>query len=376
MRVLILSVTAGFGHHATAKAIGDMLASKDAEVHTLDVYAYISNLVKATIDKGYLFSSKHMQTLYRVIYQLAENGGAGYFSAGPNIITIINALGASKFAKVIAGYAPDVIICTHVFAAQMVDELKKRKKLDDIKTVGIVTDYTLHPYWEDVPRVQYIVTASELLTFRCVKRGIPEERILPLGIPVHPKFNEALPREQAAQQLGIDPKRPTILLMGGSMGYADHVKTLEKLTVIGLPLQLLVVCGNNKKQFLRVEQFASRYEGGCVVKPYGFVHNVEVMMSASDCIVSKPGGLTVSEALAKNLPMLLVDPIPGHEERNVDFLVNNGMAALITKHFPIDEAVYELFHNPVRLETVRQTMKAVAHPDATEKLADFVLQWQ
>ena len=379
MRVLILSVTAGFGHHATAKAIGDMLTAKKAEVHTLDVYAYISNLVKNTIDKGYLFSSKHMQTLYRLIYQLAENGGQGYLtagSAGSSMINIVNALGASKFAKVLAGYAPDVIICTHVFAAQMVDELKKRKKLDDIKTLGIVTDYTLHPYWEDVPRVQYIVTASELLSYRCIKRGITAERLLPFGIPVHPKFNQLLSREDAAQQLGIDPARPTLLLMGGSMGYADNVKNLEKLTQIGLPLQFLVVCGNNKKQFLRVEQYAAHYEGDCIIKPYGFVQNVEVMMSASDCIISKPGGLTVSEALAKNLPMLLVDPIPGHEERNVDFLVNNGMAALITKHFPVDEAVYQLFHNPARLQTVRQTMKAVAHPDATERLADFVLNWQ
>ncbi len=95
-------------------------------------------------------------------------------------------------------------------------------------------------------------------------------------------------------------------------------------------------------------------------------------MSASDCIISKPGGLTVSEALAKNLPMLLADPIPGHEERNVDFLVNNGMAALITKHFPVDEAVFELFTNPVRLETVRHTMKAVARPTPPNAFADFV----
>ncbi len=374
MRVLILSVTAGYGHHATAKAIGDMLTGKGAEVHTLDVYAYISNLIKTTIDKGYLFSSRHMQTLYRLVYQLAENNGASYFSSAPSIINIINALGASKFAKVLAGYSPDVIVCTHIFAAQMVDELKKRKKLDDITTIGIVTDYTLHPYWEDVPRVQYIVTASELLTYRCMKRGIPEERILPFGIPVHPKFNRYQSREDAAAQLGIDPAMRTLLLMGGSMGYADHVKILETLTRIGIPLQLLVVCGNNSKMKLRVDQFASRYEGGCVVRAYGFVHNVEVMMSASDCIVSKPGGLTVSEALAKNLPMLLVHPIPGHEERNVEFLVNNGMAALITKHFPIDEAVYELFSNPARLQTVRQNMRAVAHPDATERLADFILQ--
>ena len=181
MKVLILSVTAGYGHHATAQAIGDMLKSKGAEVDTLDVYAYISNLIKTTIDKGYLFSSKHMQTLYRLVYQLAENNGASYFSSAPSIINIINALGATKFARVITDRKPDVIICTHVFAAQMVDELKKRKKLADIMTIGIVTDYTLHPYWEDVPRVQYIVTASELLTYRCVQRGVPRERILLRG---------------------------------------------------------------------------------------------------------------------------------------------------------------------------------------------------
>ena len=373
MRVLILSVTAGYGHHATAKAVGDLLISRGAEVHTLDVYAYISNMIKTTIDKGYLFSSKHMQTLYRLVYQLAENNGASYFSAAPSIINIINALGASKFAKVLAAYTPDVIVCTHVFAAQMVDELKKRKKLDDIQTIGIVTDYTLHPYWEDVPRVQHIVTASELLTYRCVKRGIPADRILPFGIPVHPKFNQSLERRVAAAELGIDPAMRTLLLMGGSMGHADHIKTLEALTQTGLSLQLLVVCGSNAKMKTRVEQFAAKYDGDCVIKPYGFVDNVEVMMSAADCIISKPGGLTVSEALAKNLPMLLVDPIPGHEERNVDFLVNNGMASLVTKNFPIDEAIYELFGNPVRLQTVRQTMQAIAHPDATERLVAFIL---
>ena len=127
MRVLILSVTAGFGHHATAKAIGDMLESKGAEVHTLDVYAYISNLIKTTIDKGYLFSSKHMQTLYRLVYQLAENNGASYFNSAPSIINIINALGASKFAKVIANHAVMLSSVRTFFAAQMVDELKKRK---------------------------------------------------------------------------------------------------------------------------------------------------------------------------------------------------------------------------------------------------------
>lgn len=96
-------------------------------------------------------------------------------------------------------------------------------------------------------------------------------------------------------------------------------------------------------------------------------------MSAADCLVTKPGGLTVSEALAKGLPMILINPIPGQEERNTEFLVNNGLASLITKTYPLDDALYHLFHDPVRLKTIHQMIEAIGHPDATERLADFLL---
>lgn len=372
MRVLILSVTAGFGHHATAKAVADMLRQKGATVETVDVYAYISKIVKETIDKGYLFTSKHTQELYRLVYLLAENHGSGYFSTPLSIINVVNALGASKFARVVNDFEPDAIVCTHIFAAQLVNDLKKRDLLT-APTVGIITDYTLHPYWEEVPRIEYIVTASELLTHRAVKKGIEAARILPFGIPIHPKFNVPLSQDDARERLGIDPESPTILMMGGSMGYSDNRKLIHQLNLCDIPFQLLVVCGNNKKQYQEMLRIAEQPEGPCTIFPYGFVTNVEEMMSAADCIITKPGGLTVSEALAKNLPMILVNPIPGHEERNVEFLMNNGMACLVTKTFPVDEAVYHLFKNPRRLRTVRETMHAVAHPDATERLCEFIL---
>lgn len=372
MRVMILSVTAGFGHHATAKAVADMLREKGAIVDTVDVYAYLSKIVKETIDKGYLFTSKHTQELYRLVYLLAENHGSGYFTKPIPIINIVNALGASKFARIVNDFAPDAIVCTHVFAAQLVDDLKKRELLT-APTVGIITDYTLHPYWEDVPRIEYIVTGSELLTHRAIKKGIDASRILPLGIPIHPKFCTPISQEDACARLGIDPDRPTILMMGGSMGYSNNKKLIRQLNLCGIPFQLLVVCGNNKKQYGEMLQMKESLSGPCVLHPYGFVTNVEEMMSAADCIITKPGGLTVSEALAKNLPMILVNPIPGHEERNVEFLMNNGMACLVTKTFPVDEAVYHLFRSPHRLRTVRETMSAIAHPDATERLCDFIL---
>lgn len=373
MKVLILSVTAGFGHHATARAVSDMLLSRGVEPLTLDIYQYINRAVQHTIDKGYLFSSKHTPELYRLCYALAENHGQSYFSMQKlNIINIINALGSTKFERVLSDFAPDVIICTHVFAAQLMNEMKKRKMVT-APTIGIVTDYTLHPYWEDVPQIEYIVTASDLLTHRAVSRGIAAHRLLPLGIPIHPKFNTEISREDACAQLGIDPTRPTILMMGGSMGYSNNKRLIAQLQSVGLPFQLLAVCGNNKKQLRQLTAMQDSADGLCTLHPYGFVQNVEVMMSASDCIVTKPGGLTVSEALAKNLPMILVDPIPGHEERNVEFLINNGLASLVTKTFTIDEAVYQFFTNPARLKMIRETMRAISHPNATEQLTDFIL---
>lgn len=375
MRIMILSVTAGFGHHATAKAVSDQLEAMGATVETFDIYAYINRAIKETIDKGYLFTSKHTQELYRLAYTLAENNSSNYLTAPPiTTVRAINRLGASKFLRTIREFNPDVIVCTHIFAAQLIDVLKRKKHLG-VPTIGIVTDYTLHPYWENVPRIEYIVTASELLQYRSVKKGIAAERILPFGIPIHPKFNAPLPREQAAEQLGIDPDRPTILMMGGSMGYSDNSNLIASLERINLPLQLLIVCGRNEKQYQEMCALAKKTKGtgNCTLIPYGFVHNVEVMMSAADCIITKPGGLTVSESLAKHLPMVLVNPIPGHEERNVEFLLNNGMALLVTKTFPVDEALYYLFHNPVRIANMRRTMEAIAHPDATERLCQFIL---
>ena len=175
----------------------------------------------------------------------------------------------------------------------------------DAPTVGIITDYTLHPYWEEVPRVEYIVTASELLTHRALKKGIAASRILPFGIPIHPKFNVPISQADARARLGLDPDRPTILMMGGSMGYSDNRKLILQLGLCGIPFQLLVVCGNNKKQYAEMLHMAEMPDSPCTLHPYGFVTNVEEMMSAADCIITKPGGLTVSEALAKNLPMIL-----------------------------------------------------------------------
>ena len=371
MKILLLTVTAGYGHHATAKALANLFEQKGAETQIVDVYEYISKMIQKALSQGYLLSSKYTPELYRLFYDQTTKNREKLDKM--NIVKIVNTLGAFKFERFVENFEPDAIICTHVLAAHLVSKMKQRDMVT-APCIGIATDYCIHPYWEDVLYMEGLVTASELITHTAIKRGIPEERILPFGIPIHPKFNRYISREQACEQLGLDPKRHTVLVMGGSMGYGNSQKIVQQVTEIDIDFQILAVCGNNKRAYHRLCDFRDRYEGNCRIDVMGFVDNVEVLMSAADCIITKPGGLTVSEAIAKGLPMILVNPIPGQEERNVEFLLNNGMALLVTKTFPLDDALYHLFHNPVRLQTLRETIRAIGHPDASERLVDYVLQ--
>lgn len=371
MNILILSVTAGYGHHATAKALEEVFRKKGATVKTLDVYDYLNKLLHDTISTGYLISSKYTPVLYRVLYTLAENKNTEAFYPRFNTIHVVNALSSIKFEKILDDFQPDAILCTHVFAAQLIDEMKKRNMIK-VPAIGIITDYTVHPFWEDVSHVEYIVTASELITHLAIKRGIALKRILPFGIPIHPKFSIPYTMGQARQMLNLNLQKPVALVMSGSMGYNNSKKIVEEIVNTEIPFQILALTGNNRRQLKKLQELPHQM-GNCTLDAYGFVNNVEVMMSAADCIITKPGGLTVTESIAKNLPMLLVDPIPGQEERNVEFLLNNGIASIVTKTFPLEEALYHMFMNPVRRKTIRETIAAIGHPDAAEKLVDFVL---
>lgn len=374
MKVLLLTVTAGYGHHATANALAELLRQRDVECKVIDIYEVISRIVRTTIAQGYLLSSKYAPDLYRLFYTLTENrkNPQELRYSRKNIVTLVNTIGAFRFEKITDRFNPDVIVCTHVLAAQLVGEMKKRN-LVNVPNIGIVTDYCLHPYWEDVQNMEYLITPTALIAHTVVKRGIDESIIRPFGIPIHPKFNHKITREEACAQLGLREDKPIILVMSGSMGYGNPKKIVEQIEQAGIGFQILTVCGNNEKAYKKLISYQPSPESGCTLHTMGFVNHVEVLMSAADCLVTKPGGLTVSEALAKGLPMILINPIPGQEERNTEFLVNNGLASLITKTYPLDDALYHLFHDPVRLKTIHQMIEAIGHPDATERLADFLL---
>lgn len=367
MKVLILSITAGQGHHSAAKSVSDALEECGATVKTVDVYKHISKTLCDAVNKGYLLSTKHTPNVYRAIYELIDS--KTFPSTKYALQNVMGILLGIRFEHFIEEFDPDAIICTHIFAAQVINELKRRGKLLDVPTLGIVTDYTVHPFWEDVTYIEYINLASEMLTQRAHIKSIAQERLCTFGIPVQSKFATKLSTEDARKELGLPTSGKVILVMAGSMGYGDMPEVISGILNYDSTCTVLAVCGNNKKLFRKLTE--NNY--GDSVRVYGFTDKVSLFMDASDCIITKPGGLSTSEAMAKHLPMILVNPIPGQEDRNLEFFLNNGVALSVTKTFTTEEALFFLFYNDsLRLNQIKERLKLLAKPNASRDIANFI----
>ena len=367
MKAMILSITTGQGHHSAAKSIGEALELRGVKVKIVDVYKQIDKNFSDALNKGFLLATKHTAKAYRAVYELIDTKTAP--STKYSFQNVMGILAGIRFEKFIEEFNPDAIICTHVFAAQVVNELKRRGRLTEIPTIGIVTDYTIHPLWEEVTNVEYVEIASEFNSIRANMKGISNERLLPFGIPIQKKFSIKRDKSEAREALSLPLDGKIILVMAGSMGYGDMPSFIDGILRFDNSCTVLAICGNNKKLYNSLTK--KGYPDS--VKLYNFIDNVDELMDAADCIVTKPGGLTTSEAMAKNLPMIFVNPLPGQEDRNQEFFLNSGLALAVTKTFSIDEALFFLFNQPGRLELIKSEMKKFAKPDSSEKLADFVI---
>ncbi|MDL2288299.1 galactosyldiacylglycerol synthase [Oscillospiraceae bacterium OttesenSCG-928-F05] len=365
MKVLILSITAGYGHHATAKAVEDALNARGVSAQSIDMLEYISKTLYKTVDKGYEISTKYMAQGYGEAYRmLAKNQSARRRA----VSTLISDILASRFRRIYNEFAPDVVVCTHVISAVVMNEMKKRGNTQ-AAVYGIVTDYTFHPFWDGVQDIEYVVTGSPLMRHRALAKGIRPDQFLPLGIPIHSKFQQKRPREAAAAELSFDPGVFTLLYMSGSMGFGNIIEVIEQMDALDAELQIICVCGRNEKAYEQVSQMVLKKP----IRLYGFTDEVDKLMDACDCVITKPGGLTTSECLSKGLPMILINPIPGQEQHNIDFFVNNGAALRCNRDFLVDEAIYYLYHNGARLQSMREALGAIALPSATDTLCDHIM---
>lgn len=366
MKVLILSITAGEGHNSTAKAIQAQFETMpNVECRTLDTYEYLNKFLAFTVAEGYLLSTGKLPKPYSKFYRLAEKRT----KTGEDISTLrlSHRVLAKKLKKFTDIYQPDVVICTHIFAAAIVDAMKEKYDSRFI-SVGVVTDFCFHPFWEEGIHLDYIVTANELMNVQAFKKGYKKSQILPLGIPIKPKFSQRENKQSMRRQHGLDPDKFTILLMSGSMGYGDIDNTVRALDRIKVDFQTVVVCGNNAKTKETLENMQLKKKFHIL----GYVDYVDQLMDAADCIVSKPGGLTTSEALAKELPMIIVNPIPGQEDRNTEFLLNNGVAMHASETCPIDEVIYQFFYFTEKIVNMKKNITLIRKPNSTKNICDFL----
>ncbi len=367
MRGLILSITAGQGHNQTAKVINEEFKKRGIDTEYLDVYKYINPLLSDSINRIYLMSTKNIPKVYGGMYRLAEKRNIQPKVGVRGMTKLTNSVLSRSLIKLISEKKPDFIICTHIFAALLVTYISSIELLK-AKTIGIVTDFTVHPYWED-SYLDYYILPDKRLTIQGMKKGFPENRLLPLGIPINPKFAVKRGKDEARRELGIKPER-NVLVMSGSMGFGDIISEIIQLDKLNINFGIVTICGRNKKLKARIDGLKTKKK----IYNHGFTDKVDLFMDACDCIITKPGGLTTSEALAKEIPMLMNNPIPGQEDRNVEFLLNAGAAMKISRTNPLDEAVYQMFINDEHRRLMQENMRLLAKPNAARDLVDFVIK--
>lgn len=365
MKAIILTMSTGNGHNIASNALKNYLKSQGVDAMVVDAYKYFNKMLSNLLEKGYLLSTKYVPYMYGKFYNSIEKHNPESKIAWS---TFCNSLVARQFAKYISRQNPDIVIPTHPLAAVLMSEYK-RKKFVTTKTVGIVTDFCILPYW-DMADMDYYITANELVKNLLVKKGIPEEKVLPYGIPVDMKFSVKKDKAEARKEIGIDDKK-TVFIITGSMGFGNTEKYIKALDDLDEDFQIVSVCGNNSHMKSRIDRMYTRKK----IYNFGFVNNVDTIMDASDIIITKPGGLTVSEAISKKIPIILVDPIPGQEDRNRDFLINASLAVGVSQIAPVDEVLYNLMECEERINQIKRMQSILGRPNAAKELGDFIIKF-
>jgi processive 1,2-diacylglycerol beta-glucosyltransferase len=274
---------------------------------------------------------------------------------------VFEGLNTRRLTRTLLDQAPDAVICTHFLPAQILSRLRQAGTVT-APTWVVVTDFDVHLLWAHQGLSGYCV-ADEEVAWRIRERGIgPGTAVHVTGIPIMPAFATRPDRATCAAELGLDPARTTLLLMGGGGGVGGLDAVAERLLRLPGEPQLLACAGRNADLLRRLEVMARPL--GRRLKPLGFTATPERLMAAADLAVSKPGGLTTSECLAMGLPMLVVSPVPGQEERNSDYLLEHGVALKAHDAAGLEYRARALIADPARLRAMGTAAAKLGRPGA------------
>jgi len=264
----------------------------------------------------------------------------------------------------------DIAISTHFFPTEVISHLKYKGALD-IPLINLVTDFKFHLFWL-AKRVDRYLVSAESTKRELISKGIKDDIIEAYGMPVRRKFSRVVSKDRARKDLDIQNEIFTILVMGGGLGVGPILEIVMKLQSLECECQIIAVCGHNKRLFSDLNELRKSFSKK--TKVFGFCHNIDIIMSASDIIVSKVGGITASESLIKGLPVIGVRPIPGQEMGNMSFLLEHGVGFHLKNLEDLNDQVMDFVNKVKDDDRLRDKMQETAKPNATDNVIDLALR--
>lgn len=369
MKIFLFHATAGHGHKKVAEVTAKEFLARgftQEQVRVFDALDLSPWIFKKVYPASYFYSVKYAPAVWGWFYENLDK--ASWYKALRPFRSFANQLNGGKILELVKKEKPDVLICTHFYTAELFATAKKKGEIQS-RLITVITDFLPHTFWVNEGTDHYWVmsrdTRAELL-----KRGVPADKIQVGGIPVDPVFQPAGRKIEMRHKQGLEAGRFTVLLTSGSFGLGPQEEILNQLKIFKDRIQCLVVCGQNRTLKERLDSAAFPFPA----KIYGFVDFMPELMEAADLMIAKPGGATTTESLAKDLPMVIMDPIPGQESRNAEVLKRNFAAFSIEKPHEIQTVVRAIFENPQLLASKKLAMAALAKPHAAEDLVSFAVK--
>ncbi|WP_411682525.1 MGDG synthase family glycosyltransferase [Clostridium thailandense] len=358
MKVLILSVSAGGGHGHAAGAIRDYinLNNPDSDIKIVDTLKYINPIIDKVVIGSYLKTIKRTPSLYGKLYTYSE----GDYRLATTISSKFIEIMAYKLLPLFEEFSPDILVSTHPFSTEMVSVMKHKYTVN-FPAISVITDYYPHGSWLHANIDAHIVSNCAMVE-DMVSKGICKETIYNLGIPVKPSFMEKFDRSVTLKELNLNEHKFTILIMGGSLGLGKITDVYEKLCNIKQDIQIIVITGSNQKlyhELTKLKEYSPKE-----THIIGFTNTVNKYMQACDLLLTKPGGLTITEALICQIPLGLFSPIPGQEEKNAQFLLKNNLAINLSDIDKCIEVIEELLNCPEKLKLMRINCENFSKPNA------------
>jgi processive 1,2-diacylglycerol beta-glucosyltransferase len=365
-RVLIFSASAGTGHVKAAEALAKTFA-QDPRVEIVehkDALIYTNKLFRDFYSKLYVQLIRSAPQLLGWVYKQSDEPWKT-----DQLRLRLDRLSSMPLVKFIRNFRPDITVCTHFMPVGIISHLISRGMLDAHLSI-VVTDLDMHSMWLSRVFHRYFVAIEETKVHLDVL-GLPPERITVSGIPVDPSFANPIDRAEIRYQNHLDPNKTTLLISAGALGVTPAEFVVARLLQLRHDVQGIVICGRNDELRHRLKEMLGPHAAR--FKIVGYTDKMQEFMKISDLFIGKPGGLTTAEALACSLPMIIVDPIPGQEERNSDHLLEQGCALKSNELTTLAWKIDQLLDEPERLQTMRRNAGALGRPDAARTIVNTLI---